>query len=68
MIIKLPHIINCVYAHDAGLPLIYVGGLTVPLGFVRTKYYREDQDPDYGYKQAYVIFECVCCDARAILL
>ena len=52
----------------AGLPLLYVGGLTVPLGFVRTKNYREDQDPDYGYEQAYVIFECVCCDARAILL
>ena len=49
-----------------------MGGLTVPLGFVRTKNYRsEDQNPDYGYEQAYVIIyyiECVCCDARAILL
>ena len=39
----------------AGLPLLYVSGLTVLLGFVRTKNYREYHPYDYGYKQAYVI-------------
>ena len=36
----------------AGLPLLYVGGLTVPLGFVRTDNFRQNQTYDYGYKQA----------------
>ena len=35
-----------------GLPLLYVGGLTVPLGFARNKKLRMDQSYDYGYEQA----------------
>ena len=41
--------------HLVGLPLLYVGGLTVPLGFVRTdsyrKYYNVTTDY-YGYEKA----------------
>ena len=37
---------------DAGLPLLYVGGLTVPLGFARSAEIRRHQDYDYGYEQA----------------
>ena len=35
-----------------GLPLLYVGALTVPLGFVRTGIYRQYHSYDYGYEQA----------------
>ena len=37
-----------------GLPLLYVGGLTVPLGFARSKEIRMHQYYDYGYEQAWV--------------
>ena len=36
----------------AGLPLLYVGGLTVPLGFARSEDIRKNQTYDYGYEQA----------------
>ena len=35
-----------------GLPLLYMGALTLPLGFVRTEHYREHHPYDYGYEQA----------------
>ena len=35
-----------------GLPLLYVGGITVPLGFARSEKIRTDQSYDYGYEQA----------------
>ena len=37
---------------SAGLPLIYVGGLTVPLGFARNEEMRYNQTYDYGYEGA----------------
>ena len=44
------------YSHPtlyaAGLPLLYVGALTVPLGFARSDDIRKDQTYDYGYEQA----------------
>ena len=36
----------------AGLPLLYVGGLTLPLGFARSNDIRNNQTYDYGYEQA----------------
>ena len=38
-----------------GLPLIYVGALTVPLGFARNESIRKNHTYDYGYEQACVI-------------
>ena len=35
-----------------GIPLLYVGGLTVPLGFSRSEEMRLHQQYDYGYEQA----------------
>jgi hypothetical protein len=35
-----------------GLPLLYMGALTLPLGFVRTDHYRKYHPYDYGYEQA----------------
>ena len=35
-----------------GLPLLYVGGLTVPLGFARSEEMRKYHSYDYGYEQA----------------
>ena len=35
-----------------GLPLLYVGGLTVPLGFARNEDIRKNHTYDYGYQQA----------------
>ena len=35
-----------------GLPLLYVGGLTVPLGFARNEEMRYNQTYDYGYEAA----------------
>ena len=35
-----------------GLPLLYVGGLTAPLGFIRTDNFRQNHSYDYGYEQA----------------
>ena len=49
--------ILCVYSElslycTPGLPLLYVGALTVPLGFVRNDNYRHYHPYDYGYEQA----------------
>ena len=38
-----------------GLPLLYVGGLTVPLGFARNEDIRNNQTYDYGYERVLVI-------------
>ena len=35
-----------------GLPLLYMGALTLPLGFARTDHYRKYHPYDYGYEQA----------------
>ena len=35
-----------------GLPLLYIGGLTVPLGFARSEEIRKSQNYDYGYEEA----------------
>ena len=35
-----------------GLPLLYMGVLTLPLGFARTDHYRKYHPYDYGYEQA----------------
>lgn len=40
------------HACVAGLPLLYVGGLTVPLGFARNDDIRKNHAYDYGYEQA----------------
>ena len=37
---------------NIGLPLLYVGGLTVPLGFARSEEIRRNHTYDYGYEQA----------------
>ena len=42
------HMHNC----TAGLPLLYVGGLTVPLGFARSEEMRRNHNYDYGYEEA----------------
>ena len=39
-------------SYSAGLPLLYVGGLTVPLGFARNEEMRYNQTYDYGYEGA----------------
>ena len=43
---------SALYYNYTGLPLLYVGALTIPLGFVRTDHYREYHSYDYGYEQA----------------
>ena len=40
------------YLNIIGLPLLYVGSLTVPLGFARSEVMRKYKDYDYGYEQA----------------
>ena len=35
-----------------GLPLLYMGVLTLPLGFVRSDKFRNHHPYDYGYEQA----------------
>jgi hypothetical protein len=35
-----------------GLPLLYMGALTLPLGFIRTDHYRKHHPYDYGCEQA----------------
>ena len=35
-----------------GLPLLYVGSLTIPLGFARNEDIRKSHTYDYGYQQA----------------
>ena len=42
------------WIHTIGLPLLYVGGLTVPLGFARSGETRNNQKYDYGYKYSRV--------------
>ena len=46
--INLPFL-NC---RCAGVPLLYVGALTVPLGFARNEEMRRNHTYDYGYEQA----------------
>lgn len=36
----------------AGVPLLYVGALTVPLGFARNEEMRMNHTYDYGYEEA----------------
>ena len=43
---------NLNFEHTSGIPLLYVGGLTVPLGFGRSEDIRYYQTYDYGYEQA----------------
>ena len=55
LMIKINLVSLLCITHLVGLPLLYVGGLTVPLGFVRTdsyrKYYNVTTDY-YGYEKA----------------
>ena len=50
------HVVHSLHAfnhnYTAGLPLLYVGGLIVPLGFARSEEMRKNHTYDYGYEQA----------------
>ena len=47
----LPMVIIFYVMYTTGLPLFYVGGLTVPLGFARNDGIRKSHTYDYGYEQ-----------------